>query len=410
MSVKNPQDLLVDYLYEELDAEQKKAFEDALQDSPDVREELEALQRTRELFAQLPELDVPRDITVSLIAAAHEAAPTSKPLSFFSKLRSLLGPLVLHPAMSAAAVMLVVLGISLYVYQVGPPSKVPEAPSVTAPAAAPAPAAAKTTLREGERKALGQLRQKARPMDNAGMQRAGIGNSNAPVGSGAFDQRKPQETWIKKESLSKKRAQRPKRLQSSQGSYSDAKKQPQQLGVRGQQQVAVTRNDKTMGLSRRRDSRAYRQMPVAKSAKRKRADVLKGGKLNNQVNSIDRDAENKRGAIAKTGKDAAQSKRKAQKQATAKPAPAKKPAARDWLADGKKEAEKGRCMAALDYFTVALRSNGALRGRIKALLGNCEATLRRSKKHRWLANRLHSVKRRHRKSRRKVPAQSEALE
>jgi hypothetical protein len=67
-------------------------------------------------------------------------------------------------------------------------------------------------------------------------------------------------------------------------------------------------------------------------------------------------------------------------------------------------------MAALDYFTVALRSNGALRGRIKALLGNCEATLRRSKKHRWLANRLHSVKRRHRKSRRKVPAQSEALE
>lgn len=385
MDTKNLQDLLVDYLYEELPPEQRAEYEAALQESPDLQVEIEALQRTREAFAALDELEVPSAISDRLLAEAARAVPQQP--SFLQRLRSALQLLVLHPAMSAAVVMVAVLGVSFYVYRHGaPPTALPEAdplrPLPAAPAApAPVVAQAEPTRAdktgkatqgpqtEGLRRGLGyrQAGGKAAPQQQKAQlaQAARVAGSSTPGrGQGAL-------------------SELPKKQQ--------AYKSP--LRPRARARRAARRSMDSMGntASDRRERRDYNR----------KNDVLSGNQaaLPSSVAPRPKPAAKRAPAKAKGGPKTAAADKEAE-------------ASRGWLRLGHQAATANRCAVAFDYYTRALRAEPSLLGQISARLGSCRGQLSRSAAHRWLAARIHGQERRpaRRKAKRRVLSPQQRLE
>lgn len=58
----NPEEKLIDYLYGEMSAAEKAAFETALQRNPELRKELAELQESRSFLADLPDVQPPASI------------------------------------------------------------------------------------------------------------------------------------------------------------------------------------------------------------------------------------------------------------------------------------------------------------------------------------------------------------
>lgn len=104
---------MVEVLYGESDAE--------LPDN--AANELESFQLLRNLLAELPDEDPPQAISAKLLSAAAEAA---KPVAarsdregFWSRLRAWLQPVVAHPALAAAASLIVVVAVGGALYLSG---------------------------------------------------------------------------------------------------------------------------------------------------------------------------------------------------------------------------------------------------------------------------------------------------
>lgn len=119
MERKDFKDQMVDYLYGELDAEQRKAFEDALQCDEELAEELASFQKLREDLSSLEDEEFPAHLNTSLLAEATKHVSVDE-ASFLQRLRVNMRSLVLNPAFSAAMVMVAVLGVSLYIYNQSP--------------------------------------------------------------------------------------------------------------------------------------------------------------------------------------------------------------------------------------------------------------------------------------------------
>ena len=73
-------DLLVDYLYDELSADDRRAFESAVAEHPEVAEEIEAHRHTRRVMSGRPLADPPQHALDAVARAARQAAaPAARP-------------------------------------------------------------------------------------------------------------------------------------------------------------------------------------------------------------------------------------------------------------------------------------------------------------------------------------------
>jgi len=114
-------ELLVDYLYDELSAEDRKAFEAAAADHPEVAEEVAAHRQTRNLMAEMPMVDPPQPVLDNIMRAArHAAAPSEEPMGFWAKLLSVFA----QPAFATAAVVAGV-GLTAFLTMSGPGNELP---------------------------------------------------------------------------------------------------------------------------------------------------------------------------------------------------------------------------------------------------------------------------------------------
>jgi hypothetical protein len=131
MDCKHVNEHLMDYLYQELDADHQEQIEGHLRGCDGCTHELEAFESTRKLMLELPELAPPGALTTSLIrAAAHAVEPA--PPGILERISAGLRMMVMHPAMTAAVVLVLVLGVSFYAYrQSSPPSLKPKADELT---------------------------------------------------------------------------------------------------------------------------------------------------------------------------------------------------------------------------------------------------------------------------------------
>jgi hypothetical protein len=142
-------DLLMDYLYQELAPEQMDEFRAHLDSCVRCAREVQSFQGVREKVRELPVLEPPKGLTAQLL---HQAAEAKKPaFPWLARLWELLQPRRTFYAVAAAASLVVVLFVG-YAMQKGRVSRsfvaeeraVAEAttPTPATPAAAPAPAAA----------------------------------------------------------------------------------------------------------------------------------------------------------------------------------------------------------------------------------------------------------------------------
>ncbi len=121
MDCKQIDELLVDYLYEEIDPAQVAPLEAHLEACERCAAEVASFKQTRLAVSELEELDPPARISQALLAEAARAAPRS---TFSGRLRSLMRVFVMHPALAAAATLVAVLGVSFYTYRQGlPPAR-----------------------------------------------------------------------------------------------------------------------------------------------------------------------------------------------------------------------------------------------------------------------------------------------
>lgn len=109
--------LLVDYLYGELPAQQVAEVEAKLADCPHCASKLADLQDTRQLMQQLEPLPAP---TASLSFLLEEAATAARQrTNLWTRLAAALRSLVFNPAPAAAMILVLALGVSFFVYQRG---------------------------------------------------------------------------------------------------------------------------------------------------------------------------------------------------------------------------------------------------------------------------------------------------
>ena len=109
----------MDYLYQELEPSSVERFEAHLRACPGCTELISGFEQTRSAFQELPEEDPPAAVSAFLLReAAAAVAPEQE--GFWEKLRQGIRAMAMHPAMASAAAMVLVLGVSFYIYKAGP--------------------------------------------------------------------------------------------------------------------------------------------------------------------------------------------------------------------------------------------------------------------------------------------------
>jgi anti-sigma factor RsiW len=123
MQCNDISELMMDYLYQELDGSQAEAFRSHLVGCNRCNAELEAFQRTRTAMRELPEAEPSQAVTARLLHEAAKRAPRPAQeeesgglLSWFA---GLFRPLVAHPGWAAAASLIMVLGVAGYLKLTG---------------------------------------------------------------------------------------------------------------------------------------------------------------------------------------------------------------------------------------------------------------------------------------------------
>jgi hypothetical protein len=138
MDCKHVNEHLIEFLYQELESDQMDQIESHLQSCEGCSQELAAFESTRQLMRELPELEPSSLVTNRLMQEAVRSAQPDQP-GLWERLTAGLRMMVMHPAMTAAVVLVVVLGISFYAYrQTSPPTGEPvpdDLPPIRAPAA-----------------------------------------------------------------------------------------------------------------------------------------------------------------------------------------------------------------------------------------------------------------------------------
>ncbi len=119
MDCKQVNEFLMDYLYQELEPAQAERFEAHLHGCPGCTDLVGGFEQTRSAFAELPEEDPPAAVSALLLREAARAAAPPR-VGFWEQLRQGMRALVMHPAMTVATTMVLVLGVSFYVYKQGP--------------------------------------------------------------------------------------------------------------------------------------------------------------------------------------------------------------------------------------------------------------------------------------------------
>lgn len=110
-------ELLVDYLYDELDPAQRAAFERGLIEHPELAAEVEAHRRTRSVAASLPAIAMPAGLLDDVLAEAARVAAANAPAKggassapgLFERLFRVFN----QPAFAMAMVALVVVGVGM---------------------------------------------------------------------------------------------------------------------------------------------------------------------------------------------------------------------------------------------------------------------------------------------------------
>lgn len=143
MDCKHIEELLMEYLYQELDPAQAEHVETHLKACSRCAQDLASYEKTRAVVRDLPELEAPKGVEAILLREAARAAQRDT-VGFWQRFRGTLGVLVMHPAMTAAVTLVVVLGVSFYVYRQGAPRRAsePEMPQFETDRRAPAGAVA----------------------------------------------------------------------------------------------------------------------------------------------------------------------------------------------------------------------------------------------------------------------------
>jgi hypothetical protein len=142
-------ELMIEYLYGELDDRQAESFRKSLAERPELAAELASLQRTREAVRGLPELEPSSAVTTRLLheaAKQAEARAKAEEGGFFAWLSGLFRPMVAHPAWATVGALVLVAGTAGVLSMRGQVTREAEVPhSAPAVAPAPAPGAAPTT-------------------------------------------------------------------------------------------------------------------------------------------------------------------------------------------------------------------------------------------------------------------------
>lgn len=122
--------LMVDWLYGELPPDEVKSFEKHLESHPEAAAEAAALKETRAAFQGLESAEPPSALTAMLM---HEAGVQADSKSLWERFAAFFQPIVMHPAASAMATLVLVAGVagSLYLRN-GDMSSQPKAKSESA--------------------------------------------------------------------------------------------------------------------------------------------------------------------------------------------------------------------------------------------------------------------------------------
>jgi len=140
-------ELMVDYIYQELEPTKVELFEAHLKGCARCTQEVSAYDSTRSMLQSLPQEDPPAQISALLLQEAERAVQPPAP-GFWERLRMSMRGMVMHPAMTAAVTLVMVLGISFYVYKTNPVGG--DAPKVDLPLVEEGTPTATITVKEGE--------------------------------------------------------------------------------------------------------------------------------------------------------------------------------------------------------------------------------------------------------------------
>lgn len=387
MDAKQLSEHLVDYLYGELTAEQAAAFERSLQDHPEVQRELEAMQQTRSVLGDMEQFDPPPALTDRLMAEAAARAPRAPQPSLLERIHAGLKLLVVHPAVSAAVTVVVVVGLSLYVYRLGKPTEdAPPAGIVAHPqhedlvaskfaGSAQEPAAERPSENdEGGRvepAGLAAKKQAAEPeadrprlatdkADRAG-RRAAVGKSSPP-------QKRTRRSRRSAKRKSRSVAKRPSLVKNgaARGARTGRKALPQR-SLAAKPATAPPRDEADLALDAKRRVAAT-PFPAAPKGS------LGAGSAAKQPSVASRRAP----ARAYEGRGVDSLADDADVGPSVRSKSERKREALNWLARGSAAVKAKNCKAALAYFNQAVRTDTTLAAQVDRRLGPCASQLDRS--------------------------------
>ena len=106
----------MEYLYHELDADSAAEFRSHVGGCTRCSAELAGLERTRKALRSLPDIDPPPSVTALLLHEAARRAPAQdgEKQGFWAWITGFLQPIVAHPALAAAASLVLVAGVAGY--------------------------------------------------------------------------------------------------------------------------------------------------------------------------------------------------------------------------------------------------------------------------------------------------------
>ena len=114
---------LLDLLYGELEGEEEASALREVEADAARAGEMAAFSRVRSLLRDLPEEEPPAAISAQLLHAAAKAAPAARAADerpgLWARLKGWFGPVFMHPAISAAAMFVVVVGVAGTLYMTG---------------------------------------------------------------------------------------------------------------------------------------------------------------------------------------------------------------------------------------------------------------------------------------------------
>ena len=109
MQCRDTDELVVEYLYEELDAAKTRAIEAHADGCARCHAELASLKRTRAAFSALPAVEPPASVSANLLREAARRAPVADAAGWLERF---FRPMAMHPAFSAAAAFVLIGGVA----------------------------------------------------------------------------------------------------------------------------------------------------------------------------------------------------------------------------------------------------------------------------------------------------------